>query len=306
MTLGKIVAAGAVGAPLSSPRLAPLLLPLFLCACTDLRPLGSVTTDGGNDRPIQVLVWNNALTYGHVSRAAAIPYLQARELTANVRFDTTYAHTGSNYDEGPTDSVFDASVFTDEGLDKYDVVMFLNTTGNTIDDDKKAIRRQALQDFIEKKGRGFVGTHSATDTYQRDTADPWPWYVDFIGTNYSPRTNTTDGPPGVARYFMNMTHPILNAASTPNPWNRSEEWFVFTGDPQYSPIPGVTMLLTCHDQLNTTDRPSAWVHQMPPQSGATRGGRLFYTAFGHFTSAFEEPAVIDLIIAGIKWAAGRL
>ena len=75
-------------------------------------------------------------------------------------------------------------MFTDQGLDKYDVVMFLNTTGNTLDDGMKTVRRQALQDFIEKKARGFVGVHSATDTYQlKDATDPWPWYVDFIGAN---------------------------------------------------------------------------------------------------------------------------
>ena len=327
MALAKTVAAGAFAAP------------LFLFACTELRPLGTVTTDAGGgtggagptgaagaggggtggmvdaggadveggagDPPIQVLVWNNALTWGHASRALAIPYLEARELTDNIRFDTTYAHTGANYQDGPTDAVFDASVFTDQGLEKYDVVMFLNTTGNTIDDDMKSVRRQALQDFIEKKARGFVGVHSATDTYQiKDATDPWPWYVDFIGANYA--SHTIYGTPGVAQYFQNMTHPILDAAGIPTAWNRSEEWFVFTRDPLFSPIPGVKMLLTCHDQINATERPSAWVHEMPPQTSASRGGRMFYTAFGHFTSAFDEPLVMDLIIAGIKWSAGRL
>ena len=291
MARGKMVG---VGAGIST---------LFLCACTDLRPLGSVTTDAAQP-PIQVLVWNNALTYGHASRVLALPYLQARELTDNVRFDTTYAHTGANVQEGPTDEAFNASVFTEQGLDKYDVVLFLNTTGNTIDDDQKTVRRQALQDFIEKKGRGFVGTHSATDTYQPEAADPWPWYVDFIGANYV--SHTIYGTPGVAQYFQGMTHPILQSAATPAIWNRSDEWFVFARDPLFAPVPGVKMLLTCHDQKNALERPSAWVHEMPVQAGAPRGGRLFYTAFGHFTSAFEEPAVIDLIIAGIKWAAGRL
>jgi len=198
-------------------------------------------------------------------------------------------------------------VFTDQGLDKYDVVLFLNTTGNSIDDEQKAIRRQALRDFIEKKGRGFVGTHSATDTYQAKATDPWPWYVDFIGTNYSTRTNAGSATPGTAQYFMGMSHPILSAAGTPSMWNRSEEWFMFTGDPLFSSaIPGMKMLLTCHDQIDTTERPSAWVHEMPVPAGATRGGRMFYTAFGHFTATFEEPEVIDLIVNGIKWAAGRL
>jgi len=304
-----------------------LAAPLFLSSCVDVRPIGALTigADGGNEGlggaggtgsgsqdaavasdgepapPIQVLVWNNALVYGHASRALAIPYLKAREVTDGIRFDTTYAHTGANYQDGPADTTFDASVFTDDGLAPYDVVMFLNTTGNSIDDAMMNVRRQALQDFIEKKGRGFVGVHSATDTYQKEA---WPWYVDFIGANYD--SHTVYGTPGTAKYFQDMTHPILAAAETPTAWSRSEEWFVFTRDPLFSPIPGVKMLLTCHDQLNGTERPSAWIHEMPPQAGAPGGGRMFYTAFGHLTSAFEEPPVMDLIIAGIKWAAGRL
>jgi hypothetical protein len=129
----------------TAPAYAGLLLALgFPCACNDLRPVGTVTLDAGDrpdggSGPIQVLVWNTALTYVHLARAKAIPLLQARELTDNLRFDTTYAHLTSPPDDGPTDTTFDASVFTDQGLDKYDVVLFLNTTGNTIDDDKRAV-----------------------------------------------------------------------------------------------------------------------------------------------------------------------
>jgi len=318
---GKVLVAGVLAAPIF--LLSCLLLPCLLLSCLDVRPLGVVTTgaggaggagarngDAGTDAagnggstqtPIRVLVWNNGLVYGHASRALAIPYFKAREATDGISFDTSYAHTGTTVQEGPPDTMFDASVFTDQGLEKYDVVMFLNTTGNTIDDAMMSVRRQALQDFIEKKGRGFVGLHSATDTYQKDA---WPWYVDFIGANYD--SHTMYGTPGTAKYFQKMTHPILDAAAIPPAWNRSEEWFVFTRDPLFSAIPGVTMLLTCHDQVNATERPSAWVHEMPPQGDAATGGRMFYSAFGHLTSAFEEPMVMDFIIAGIKWAAGRL
>jgi len=278
---------------------------LWTAACTETRPLGSVTTTGAGGMggsaaagPIQVLVWNNALKYGHVSRVQAIAYLKMRESSDNIMFDTTYAHTNPNVQEQVSDTTFDASVFTDQGLDKYDVVLFLNTTGNTLDDGMKAVRRQALQDFIEKKGRGFVGIHSATDTYQKNDPDPWPWYVDFIGTNWVGQEPV--GTPGVAQFFQNMTHPILIDAMTPNPWSRSDEWFNFSREPQYSQIPGVKLLLTAHDQASATERASAWIHEMPA------GGRLFYTAFGHATSTFTEPLVINLIVAGIKWAAGRL
>jgi type 1 glutamine amidotransferase len=298
--------------------LAALLL--SAAACTDVRIVGTVSTAGsggggqgggaggnggigaggrGGSAPIEVLVWNNALVYGHASRVSGISYLQAREATDNIHFDVSYARTVP-VAEMVSDTSFDASVFTDAGLDRYDVVLFLHTTGLTIDDSLKDMRRQALRDFIEKKGRGFVGTHSATDTYQGIS---WPWYVDFIGTNYQ---GPPIGPyvPGVIRFFQNASHPILTAAGTPNPWNRSDEWFGFTRDPQSSPIAGITVLLTV--TARDEQRPTAWVHEMPRDPSGTRSGRLFYTACCHDIVTFQEPEVINLIIAGIKWAAYRL
>jgi type 1 glutamine amidotransferase len=157
------------------------------------------------------------------------------------------------------------------------------------------VHRQALTDFIEKKGRGFVGTHSATDTYDSG----WPWYTDFIGANFSKHSNA--GTPGTARWAVGVTHAILTAAGVPDPWNRSEEWYVFTRDPLSSAIPGITILLTCTDTSNQFgERPSAWVHETPG------GGRMFYTAFGHSVDAFQEPQVMNMLMAAIQWAAHRL
>lgn len=258
-------------------------------------------TGGAALAPIKVLIWNNALTYGHQSRITAIPLLRAREATDNITFDVKYAHTTS-LPEGQVDATSDPSVFTDAGLDPYDVVFFLNTTGNTMDQDGQATtHRQALMNFMNK-GRGYVGTHSATDTYQGTN---WPWYVDFMGANFASHSNANTQ--GTARFAQNLTsHPIFTAAMTPNPWSRAEEWYTFTRDPLASAIPGIQILLNCTDVSITTQRAITWVHEMPLQTGAPRAGRMFYTAFGHFVSAFQEKAVMDMVIAGIKWAAYRL
>lgn len=279
---------------------AAILVPSASCT-TDVRNVGKVT-----DPPIQILVWNNALAYGHPSRISALPKLTARQITDNLNFDLGYAHTipvdNNNTD---ADTSFDPSVFTDAGLDRYDVVLFLNTTGLTIDDELKDMRRQALQDFIEKKGRGFVGTHSATDTYQNGT---WPWYVDFIGTNYDfmkPTGPSGASNPGMLQLPPNTTaHPILIAAGTPIPWMRSDEWFTFKSDP--TGLPGFTILLNVTDTATSTLRPSVWIHELPPNPSAPRPGRMFYTACCHNPGTFDEPEVIDLIVAGIKWAAHRM
>ena len=251
------------------------------------------------DSPIRVLVWNNDLGYSYQSRITAIPFLEMRGAVDNIQFDTTYAHTQVDFGG---DTSFDASVFSDDGLDRYDVVLFLNPTGETFDDSQKDARRAALRDFIEKKGRGFVGTLSATDCYQNNS---WPWYFDFIGANFSDFSNRDT--PGTAQFAADAaTHPILIEAHVPNPWNRKEAWVRFNRDPLTSPIPGVSILLTCHDQEMTTERPCAWVHEMPVDPAGSKQGRMFYAAFGFQASAFQEKEVMDLFIAGLKWAAHRL
>jgi type 1 glutamine amidotransferase len=199
------------------------------------------------------------------------------------------------------DATSDPSVFTDPGLQPYDVVLFLNTSGNTLDQDgQAAVHQLALINFM-KKGRGFVGTHSAADTYQ---GTAWPWYVDFLGANMQDHANS--GTQGTARFYMGRQHAILMAANTPDPWDRKEEWLTFTRDLLATAPPGITVLQTCTDTKFTTARPITWVHEMPIEPGAPRAGRMFYTGVGHLVDAFQEPAVMDLIIAGIKWAANRL
>ncbi len=263
------------------------------CAAADgAAPLGPPDPAG----PIRVLLWNNAVTYGHQSRFTAIPLLQAQSAANDIQFDTRYAHLTPVLAEGQIDTCSDPSVFTDAGLDPYDVVFFLNTTGATLDGDGQGdLHRQALMNFVSTKGRGFVGTHSATDTY--DTG--WPWYSDFIGANF--KAHSPAGTAGTTTRAPGASHAILTAAQVPDPWNRREEWYAFTRDPTSSAIPGVTVLLNCTDATNQFGtRPSAWVHDLPG------GGRMFYTAFGHAVSAFQEQPVMDLIVAGIKWAAHRL
>ena len=65
----------------------------------------------------------------------------------------------------------DPTVFNDKGLENYSVVIFLNTTGNILNEEQQA----AFEKFI-KAGKGFVGIHSATDTEY-----DWVWYTKLVG-----------------------------------------------------------------------------------------------------------------------------
>jgi type 1 glutamine amidotransferase len=259
---------------------------------------------GGATGPINVLVFNYTTGYGHQSRETAIPVLQAAAAAdttePKINFDIKYALT-KVLPEATSDSSQnlkpDYSAFVEGGLDKYDVVYFLNTTGQPLDaDGNAAVHQKALQDYMEKTHGGFVGTHSATDTYQGNS---WPWYVDtLMGANFDNHSGPGNGS---ARYNDNTTHVILSAGTVPNPWARNEEWYTLKRDVrQYKPATAAftVLLLAYGDQY--PERPSAWVNNLPG------GGRMFYTAFGHALSTFQEPAVQKFLFTGIRWAAHRL
>ena len=118
--------------------------------------------------PIRVPIWIEHALVSSGLRVGAIPSSRpAKRATTTFTSTQTYAHT-QTVQEGPADSTFDASVFTDEGLgNHYDVVLlFLNPSGTRIDDQNEgAVRRQPCRTSIEKKGRGFVRTLSATWAY---------------------------------------------------------------------------------------------------------------------------------------------
>src|SRR5207248_2870980 len=65
----------------------------------------------------------------------------------------------------------DVSPFTEEGLKPYDAVMFYTTGELPMTDDQK----KAFIDFI-RAGHGFIGVHSATDTFYK-----WPEYGKMVG-----------------------------------------------------------------------------------------------------------------------------
>ena len=91
--------------------------------------------------------------------------------TAGFRHDSIPAGIDAIRQQGSArgfsvDASEDAAVFTDESLAKYKVVMFLSTTGDVLNPAQEA----AFERFI-RRGGGFVGVHSATDTEY-----DWPFY----------------------------------------------------------------------------------------------------------------------------------
>src|SRR5262249_37052813 len=121
-----------------------------------------------------VLVFTKTTGFRHDSIPAGIAAIQAMGRAHRFTVDATE----------------DATAFSDDNLKRYSGLVFLNTTGDILDSNQQA----AFETFI-RKGGGFVGVHSATDTEYE-----WPWYGKLIGTYFA-------GHPDIQRARLVVTDP---------------------------------------------------------------------------------------------------
>ena len=105
---------------------------------------GSVTVaDEPADALENVLVFSETAGFRHDSIPQGIAAIQALG-TAN---------------DFSVDATEDSADFNDANLAQYDVVVFLSTTGDVLDDEQQA----AFEKYIQAGG-GYVGIHAAADT----------------------------------------------------------------------------------------------------------------------------------------------
>lgn len=173
-------------------------------------------------------------------------------------------------------------VFTDERLAHYKVVVFLNTTGDVLNDEQQA----AMERFV-RNGGGFVGVHAAADTEYG-----WPWYAGLVGAQFKSHPAVQEARIEV----VDRDHPATR--HLPETWTRTDEWYDFRALPE----DGVRILMALDPasyQGSATEglHPIAWCHEYD-------GGRAFYTACGHTTESYADPAFREHLLGAIRWAAG--
>ena len=80
------------------------------------------------------------------------------------------------------DATEDASFFSEEILKQYSAIIFLNTTGDILDE----VQQAEMERYIQAGG-GFVGIHAATDTEY-----DWPWYNKLVGAYFKSHPRVQD------------------------------------------------------------------------------------------------------------------
>jgi glucose/arabinose dehydrogenase/PKD repeat protein/type 1 glutamine amidotransferase len=192
------------------------------------------------------------------------------------------ADLGHDNDFG-VDVSADASKFTDRSLRRYRAVVFLNTTGDILDDGQQA----AFERYM-RGGGGFVGVHAAVET------EPgWSFYTNLLGTAAVATSEIASATVKVA----DRVHPSSRAV--PEYWTRTDQWYDFGSN-----VRGVSHVLATVDETTYTggrmgfDHPIAWCKDF-------QGGRSWYTAGGHTSESYADRAFLRHLLGGIQWAAGR-
>lgn len=177
------------------------------------------------------------------------------------------------------DTTQNAANFSDENLKNYAAVIFLNTTGDVLDN----TQQEAFKRYIQGGGN-FVGVHAAADT-EHD----WSWYGELVGAYFEshPHIQQAD------LIIQNSNHPATGML--PSTWTTTDEWYNYKNIQS-----GMEVLITIDESSykgggNGQWHPMSWYREYD-------GGRMFYTGLGHGQESYEDPLFLEHLLGGISYA----
>ncbi|MDO6809278.1 ThuA domain-containing protein [Zobellia galactanivorans] len=172
--------------------------------------------------------------------------------------------------------------FTLNNLRRYKTVVFLNTTGDVLND----VQQKAFENYI-RSGGSFMGVHAATDTEY-----DWPWYGKLVGAYFN-------GHPSIQEASLNVIdHNHGSTSHLPSNWVRTEEWYNFKDiNTDITPLIQLDES-TYKGGTNGAYHPFSWYHVYD-------GGRAFYTAGGHSNASYDEPEFKQHLLGGLIYCLGR-
>ncbi len=167
-----------------------------------------------------------------------------------------------------------------DGLKSYDVIMFVNTTGELPLPD-----RDALVAWV-REGGTFVGVHSASDTFHEFAP-----YLDMLGGEFDFHGDQT----AAEVWVESAAHPATSALVSP--MTIFEEYYHIK---RFDPA-AVHLLLALRfdpDAKEARSMPLSWWRDFGR-------GRVFYTALGHREDVWESPWFQQHLAGALGWALGR-
>jgi type 1 glutamine amidotransferase len=207
----------------------------------------------------------------------------------------------------------DGGVFTPENIAKYDAFFFY-TTGDLTEtgaDGNPPMSKEGKAAFLQAiyRGKGFIGTHSATDSFHSpgnkdlsparwkndgDDVDP---YIRMIGAEFIIHGAQQKG------HMICADRKFPGMSQVPADFAPLEEWYTLKN---FAPDLHVLLIQDTSNMEKTGgnhcyDRPpypATWAHRYGK-------GRVFYTSMGHREDVWTNPVFQQVLLGGINWAVGR-
>jgi len=214
--------------------------------------------------PARILVFTRTAGFRHDSIPVGVDTLRALAAEAGLQIE---------HSEDP--SLFDAT-----NLSRFRAVVFLNATGDVLDDGQQG----AFERYIAAGG-GYLGVHAAADTEY-----DWPWYGDLVGAWFQGH------PPGLQTTDVRFEGDQAGLAAG---WRISDELYNYKRNPR-----GKVEVLATVDEGEYTggtmgkDHPIAWCR-------ASGGGRAWYTGLGHDARIYADPTYRAHLLRGLRYATGQ-
>ena len=222
------------------------------------------------DRPARVLYFTHSAGYRHEVIPASREILK-RIGETEPRFEVTAGE--------------DVSAFTAENLRRFGAVMFFTTGELPMSD----LQRKALMDFV-RNGGGFLGVHSATDTFYQ-----WPEYGRLIGGYFdqhpwhqSVRVDVADpSDPLVAPLGRSLT--LFDEIYQIRDFDAAGSRVLLRLDPASVDL----------GRENVHRHPYGWPLAWTRSYGS---GRVFYSALGHEEGVWRDAGFQAMLHNAVLWA----
>lgn len=242
-----------------------IVVGLFLLVYTSCDSVPEAATTPG----INILVFSKTMEFRHESIEAGKKALS--KMAAEKDFEVNFTE--------------DATQFNEESLREYNTVVFLNTTGDVLNNEQQG----AFERYIQAGG-GYIGVHAATDTEYG-----WPWYGKLAGAYF---LDHPTAPINVQKGKFIVTQ--KNHWATEGMADEFEHTDEFYSFKDISPNINVVLKIDEKSYIggkNPDFHPMSWYQEFD-------GGRSFYTAMGHTDEAFADPLFLNHLWAGIHYTAG--
>jgi type 1 glutamine amidotransferase len=176
--------------------------------------------------------------------------------------------------------------FTKEKLANYDIVYFYTTGKLPIDPDALDY---FVNDWLKQKGHGFIGSHSATDTYNNDAI-----YFQMIGGTFN--GHPWNAGSQIAITVHDKDHPAMK------PWGDAfeikDEIYQFKNFDATKVRVLMSMDMSKTKMKKPYHVPIAWCKQWGD-------GRVFYISLGHQEDIWTNPKYMESVLGAVKWILGQ-